>query len=187
MSYKTEKDVNIVKPLASNPVIIVTTLNSEGEHNAAAFNSYMNIGSTIIISFHPECHTFKNIIESKEFVVHVPSLDEMESIMVVSRNHRDGVDKFKSAKLTLEPSLKVKPYTIVDYPASIECRFKWTQEEGEYNLLAAEILACKCDDAFLNPKGRFDQVKAGVLHIVRFPDPIYIVAEHYIQGIEEMR
>jgi len=186
MCYKTETDLKTTGLLSSDPVIVITTIDKKGIPNTAAFGSYLRIGSTIIIAIHPGSHTYRNIMETREFVVNIPGLKDLESIMRVSRSYPDETDEIASSGLKAEPSLKVKPPTIVEYPASVECRFKWTKEEGSHVLVAGEMVCGKCDDAYLDPMGRFDQVKAGVLHIVRYPEPVYIVADRYVQGIELM-
>jgi flavin reductase (DIM6/NTAB) family NADH-FMN oxidoreductase RutF len=187
MCYKTETDLKNTKILSSDPVIVVTTIDKEGAPNTAAFGSYLRIGFTIIIAIHPDSHTYQNIVENGEFVVNVPGLKDLESIMRVSRDYPKGTDEIKASGLRAEKSLKVKPPTIMEYPASVECRLKWTKPEGTHVLVAGEMICGKCDDAYLDPMGHFDQVKAGVLHIVRYPDPVYIVADRYVQGIEQMK
>ena len=186
MCYKKEVDVRRAKPLSGDPVIVISTMDENGVKNVAAFGSYLRIGSTIILAIAPDSHTYKNIIRSKEFVINIPGLKDMESIMRASRAYPAGKDEFAAAGLREEPSLIVAPPTIRDYPASVECRLKWTKNEGSHDLVAADFLCGRCDEAYLDPAGRFDQVKAGVLHIVRYPEPVYIVADRYIQGIERM-
>lgn len=186
MCYKTEVDIKKAKLLSGDPVIVITTISKQGINNAAAFGAYLRIGSTIIVAIHPKSDTYKNIMETGEFVVNIPGRKDLESIMKVSRSYPAEVDEIQEAGLKAEKSSKVKPATIEDYPASVECRLKWTREEGSHVLVAAEMIYGRCDEAFMDPAGRFDQVKAGVLHIVRYPEPIYIVADRYLQGIESM-
>ena len=187
MCYKTEVDLKKAKILSSDPVIVITTKSKQGVNNAAAFGAYLRIGSTIIVAIHPQSDTYKNIMETKDFVANIPGRKDLESIMKVSRSYPEDVDEIKEAGLKAEPSIKVKPPTIEDFPASVECRLKWTKPEGTHVLVAAEMICGRCDEAYLDPAGRFDQVKAGVLHIVRYPEPIYIVADRYLQGIELMK
>lgn len=186
MCYKKEVDLHRAKPLSGDPVIVISTMDEKGVSNVAAFGSYLRIGPTIILAISPDCHTYKNIIRSKEFVINVPGLKDMEFVMRASRAYAAGQDEIKAAGLKAESSLMVAPPTIRDFPASVECRLKWTKNEGSHDLVAADILCGRCDEAYLDPVGRFDQVKAGTLHIVRYPEPVYIVADRYIQGIERM-
>jgi flavin reductase (DIM6/NTAB) family NADH-FMN oxidoreductase RutF len=186
MCYKTEINLNAAHLLSSDPVIVITTISKNGVNNAAAFGSYLRIGFTIIIAIHSESHTYKNILETKEFVVNIPGYKDLESIMRVSRAYPEGTDEIAASGLRPEASLLVKPPTIVEYPACVECRFEWAKPEGTHALVAGEMICGKCDDSYLDPVGRFDQVKAGVLHIVRYPDPVYIMADRYVQGIESM-
>jgi len=186
MCYKNEVDLQKTKVLAGNPVIVITTVDEKGTNNVAAIASYFRIGSTIILAINRDSHTYKNIVKTGEFVANLPGLKDLESIMKVSRPYSGESDEISASGLKSEASLMVKPPTIREYPASVECRLKWTKDVETYDLVAAEMLCARCDETYIDPAGHFDQVKAGVLHIIRYPDPVYIVADHYVQGIERM-
>jgi len=168
--------------LTSEPVIILTTVDEKGRVNGAAFGSYTRVSPDILIAIYPGHDTYKNIKKTKEFVVNLPGRDQLESIMVFGRHYPAGTDEVKEAGLTTLPSKKVKPPRIAEYKAHIECVFKWEKEVSGHILVCGEMVAASCDEGYLDENNYFDVVKAGVLHIVRYPRPIYTCAENYIEG-----
>ncbi len=186
MCCKMEVDLRKTRILASNPVIVITTRNPDGSNNAGAFGSYMRVDNNIIIAIHPESHTFRNIRLRGEFVINVPGLKDMESVMLTGRSWAEGTDEIAACGLKAEPSLHMASPTIMDYPACVECRLVETRSQGSHMLVTGEMTHARCDEAYLDPAGCFDLVKAGTLHIVRYPQPVYTVADRYIQGIQTM-
>ncbi len=168
--------------LTSDPVIIITTVDKDGNVNGAAFGSYVRISPYILVAIYPGHHTYENIKKTKEFVVNLPGKDQLESIMVFGRYYPEGTNEVKEAGLKCVPSVKVAPPRIAEYKAHIECVFKWKKQVSSHMLVAGEMVAASCDEGLLDKDNYFDVVKAGVLHIVRYPKPIYISAEGYIEG-----
>ncbi len=170
------------KLLTSEPVIVITTVDNEGNVNGAAFGSYVRVAPLIMVAVFPGHHTYSNIKETKEFVVNLPGKDQIDSIMVFGKSYPKGVNEIQEAGLTELKSTIVKPPRIKEYKAHIECRFKWEKEVGSHMLVAGEMLTGSCDEGLLDEKGYFDVVKAGILHIVKYPEPVYISPDRYVEG-----
>lgn len=168
--------------LTSEPVILITTVDSQGRINAAAFGSYTRVSPLILVAIYPAHHTYSNLKDTGEFVVNLPGKDLLETIMIFGRDYPEGVNEIEKAGLTSIESSKVKPPKIAECKAHVECRVKWERDVGSHMLVAGEMVAASCDEGYLDKDGYFDVVKAGVLHIVRYPRPIYICADRYIAG-----
>ena len=169
------------KLLTSGPVIVITTIDRDGNVNGAAFGSYVRIAPLIMVAIFPGHDTYHNIKETEEFVVNLPGKDQIDSIMVFGKSYPEGVNEIEEAGLTEIESTVVKPPRIAEYKAHIECKFRWEKEVGSHMLVAGEMLAGSCDEGLLDEKGYFDVVRAGVLHIVRYPEPVYISPEKYVE------
>ncbi len=172
--------------LTSEPVIVITTVDAEGRPNGGAFGSYVRVSPYIFCAISSGSDTYDNIMETKEFVVNVPGRDQLDSVMVFGRGYPEGVNEIKEAGLTELPSKKVKPPRIAEYKAHVECRYVREVEAGSHALLVGEMIAASCDEDLWTDEG-FDVVKAGVLHIVRYPRPVYISPEKYFTGETTMR
>ena len=46
------------------------------------------------------------------------------------------------------------------------------------------MIAGSCDEGLMDSDGYFDVVMAGVLHIVKYPKPVYISPTEYVYGKE---
>ncbi len=170
------------KLLTSEPVIVITTVDKKGNVNGAAFGSYVRVAPLIMVAISPGHHTYSNIKETGEFVVNLPGRDQMDSIMVFGKSYPKDVNEIQEAGLTELESIMVKPPRIEEYKGHIECKFKWEKDVGSHMLVAGEMLVGSCNEGLLDEEGYFDVVKAGVLHVVRYPEPIYISPEKYVKG-----
>jgi len=170
--------------LTTHPCMVITTVDAEGRVNAAAFGSYVVISPYLLCAVWPGHETYRNLTTTGEFVVNLPGRDQLDSIMIVSRDYPDGVNELPEAGLTELPSLAVKPPRIAEYKAHVECRTLGEQIVGSHHLVTAEMIAGSCDAGLFGPDSRFDQVKAGVVHICRYPEPVYIAADRddYVRG-----
>ena len=117
------------KLLTSEPVIVITTVDNEGNVNGAAFGSYVRVAPLIMVAIFPGHHTYSNIKETGEFVVNLPGKDRIDSIMVFGKSFPKGINEIQKVGLTELKSTIVKPPAIAQYRAHIECRFKWERED----------------------------------------------------------
>ena len=171
------------KLLTSEPVIVITTVDGQGHANGAAFGSYVRVAPLIMVAIYPGHHTYQNIKETGEFVVNLPGRDQLDTIMTFGTSFPQGVNEIEEAGLTALESLVVKPPRIAEYKAHVECTYAWEKDVGGgHMLVAGEMIAGSCDEGLLDEEGYFDVVKAGVVHIVRYPQPVYISPEGYVRG-----
>ncbi|HUU42967.1 MAG TPA: flavin reductase family protein [Planctomycetota bacterium] len=162
--------------LTTAPCMVITTVSARGEVNAAAFGSYVVISPLVLCAVWPGHETYRNIRETGEFVINVPGRDQLDSIMIVSRDYPEGHNELPEAGLTELPALVVKPPRIAEYKAHVECRYCGEREVGSHLLVEGEMVAGSCDEGLFGPDGRFDVVTADVVHICRYPEPVYITA-----------
>ena len=170
--------------LTTAPCMVITTVDAEGRVNAAAFGSYVVISPYVLCAISPGHETYVNIKATGEFVINVPGRDQLDSIMIVSRDYPEGTNELPEAALTELPGLKVKPPRIAEYRAHVECRYVSEEKVGSHNLVVGEMIAGSCDEGLFDADNRFDVVKAGVVHICRYPEPVYIAADRadYVRG-----
>ena len=170
--------------LTSEPVIVLTTVDGEGRVNGAAFGSYVRVAPLVMIAIYPGHDTYKNIKETGEFVINLPGRDQIDSITVFGKKFPPGVNEVKEAGLTEIESLRVKPPRIAEYKAHVECTYCWEKNVGSHLMIAGEMVAASCDEGLVDEQGYFDAVKAGVLHVVRYPEPVYISPDRYFEGMK---
>ena len=180
----TVKPEQCSRLLTTAPCMVITTVSAAGAVNAAAFGSYVVISPLVLCAVWPGHETYKNIKETGEFVINVPGRDQLDSIMIVSRDYPEGHNELPEAGLTAWPALSVKPPRIAEYKAHVECRYVGERQVGSHLLVEGEMIAGSCDEGLFDANGRFDVVKADIVHICRYPEPVYISAASadYVRG-----
>ena len=143
MNFQEIENENAYRVLAPRPTIIVTTVNKEGEVNAAPFSFTMPVSmNPPLIAFASvnSHHTYKNIEETGEFVVNIPSEDILNEMWITGEKFPPEVNEIEKAGLTQIASKKVLPPKIAECVASIECKVQWIKNAGDHEIIVGEVL-----------------------------------------------
>lgn len=135
---------NAYRLLAPRPTIIVTTINSHGQVNAAPFSFTMPVSMKpplIAFASVPTHHTFQNLQESHEFVVNIPTEHILEKLWITGEKLPQGVNELEKADLTQLPSAHVRPPRISECVAHLECKVHWIKQTGDHHIVVGEVLA----------------------------------------------
>src|ERR1700745_157204 len=89
----------------SSCLVMITTADNEGRVNAASFGTCVRVcHDPVYIAFTVGAtkDTYRNVLETNEFVVNVPSFDRsiLEKVRVVGLEFPPGVDELEKARLT---------------------------------------------------------------------------------------
>jgi len=130
--------------LIVRPVVVVTTVSSEGIPNAALKTNFMILKALEAVAFHcyPFHDTYENIVETGEFVVNLPSEELAEKIMVTAVDFPHNVNEIDKAGLTALPSEQVKPPRIAECKLHMECELKWYKD----TIIVGEVVAASADE-----------------------------------------
>ena len=148
---KIEKEM-FYKLIAPRPVVLITTTNLEGHDNAAPFSFIMPISMNppiIGVSIGIERDTLRNILETKEFVVNIPSAELLEKLWKCSKRLPYGKSEIDEADLSREKSKIVKPPRIKECLAWIECSLNSKIDFGDHSFIAANVLLAECRDGVI--------------------------------------
>ena len=132
------------------PVVIITTVNREGKQNAAVKTNFMTVSSMKSYAFccSPEHHTYRNILETGEFVVNVPTDDILSKVLKLATLTVNpcppGVNEIDKAGLTPISSERVEPPRIEECVAHYECLLDWHREA----LICGKVVAVSVDKSF---------------------------------------
>ena len=127
----------LIGSIIPRPIAFVTTISKNGVLNGAPF-SYFNIVSSnpplISLSIQRSAgrqkDTARNIIESKEFVVHVVDEQNVERINKTAANLPPDQSEIELAHLTPIESLKIKVPGVKEAKIRMECRLEHSIEIG---------------------------------------------------------
>ena len=99
-------------------------------------------------------HSYKLIKESGEYVINVPSSDQLQLVDYCGTVSGKDVDKFEVTGLTPVPASKVSAPLIAEFPINIECKVKQVVPLGSHDAFIAEVLAVHYNQEVLDEKGR---------------------------------
>lgn len=111
------------------------------------------------IGIKPERYSYHLIKHNKEFVVNIPTKNQLSATIFCGAKSGRDVDKFKTTGLTKEPSLSVKTVSIKECPVNIECKIIQEIECGDRTWFIGEIVNgkiakdYKLEDAILYWRG----------------------------------
>jgi flavin reductase (DIM6/NTAB) family NADH-FMN oxidoreductase RutF len=135
------KDFMIAIP--APPVVLVSTLYGHVK-NIAPY------GMNMPISFSPPLFavgvgaardTYKNITDTGQFVVCIPSPEMTGAINCSAREYPRDVSEFEKAGLTPEPSRVVDPFRVSECQAHLECELAWSKEAGDHYIMVGRVVA----------------------------------------------
>ncbi len=122
ISFDVKKCSLLTRPLIAP---LITTISRDGKINGAPMSS-VGFGSynppRITLAAYPFGKTYKNILETKEFVINITPRIMINQVFLCGKRFVGEVDKLNKAGLKTFPSEKVKPPRIQNCLAWIECR-----------------------------------------------------------------
>ena len=150
------------------PIAWVSTLGADGSANLAPFSFFNAVGGnppTIMISVGQRGgsakDTLRNIQETGEFVVNLPSQDLAQALNASSANVNYEVDEFELAGLGKSPSLLVRPPRVSEAAAAMEVRAtQFVPVEGShYTLVLGQVLVFHLREDVLRSNGLADAAR----------------------------
>src|SRR5471030_3036900 len=131
------------------PIAWVTTLNEDGQVNAAPFSYFQLMGENppLVVLGIGKRHdggakdSFRNIRRTREFVVNIVTEENAELMNLCATDFPAGMSEVTALGLKTEPSTLVKPPRLSAAPAQIEAREVQTVLVGNTQITVGELLA----------------------------------------------
>jgi len=116
------------------PVVLLSTLNTDGSPNLAPMSSAWWLGWNCMLGLGAKGHTAQNLQREKECVLNLPSVAQVEAVNRLARltgsnpvpphkqamGYRYEKDKLGAGRLTASPSELVRPPRIDECPIQLE-------------------------------------------------------------------
>ena len=126
------------------PVVLISTLGSDGRANLAPISSVFWLGHTAVLGIGTRSRTAQNLRDTGECVLNLPSVDQVAAVdRLALTTGRDPVparkaaagyryepDKFGRAGLTALPSATVAPFRAAQCPVNLEATVTAIHELG---------------------------------------------------------
>ncbi len=115
------------------------------------------------ISVRPERHSYEIIKRTGEFVINRTTEALARATDWCGVRSGKDYNKWEQMGLTPAPATVVKAPIIEQSPVSIECRVKQIIPLGTHDMFIAEVVNVVVDEQYLDEKGKFDMVRAGLM------------------------
>jgi len=145
--------------IVPRPIAWVSTLSADGVGNVAPYSFFNMMGASpplvVLGTMRQEDGRLKdtaaNIIETREFVVHLVGEPMLAAMNTTCIDAPPDVDEAVLAGLAMRASQMVAPPTIADAPVAYECRlFDFLDAPPETVILIGEVVAMEIADAFID-------------------------------------
>ncbi|MHA2063348.1 MAG: flavin reductase family protein [Candidatus Thorarchaeota archaeon] len=117
---------------------------------------------TIVAGIRPQRHSYEMVKNAGDFVLNIPSIDQIDAAEFAGTKSGRDFDKFKECSLTPVPATKVKSPMIGECPINIECIITRVDSPGVHDMFTAEVVAVHVDESVLDDEGRFIPSKANL-------------------------
>jgi len=154
------------KALAPRLVVLVSTVDKDGNVNAAPFSFVMPVSidpPLVAFAAAHERNTLANIRETMEFVINLPPEEILEKLWVCAKKFPKSTNEIEKSGLTEIPSEKVKPPRIEECVAWFECKLVNESEVGDHVVLLGEVLTAEVKEGIIDKKGNLDIYSVNVL------------------------
>jgi flavin reductase (DIM6/NTAB) family NADH-FMN oxidoreductase RutF len=151
------------------PIAMITTVDATGVVNAAPFSYYMpvcgepplvavTVGAVREATDEPK-DTWVNLQAQGEFVINVTTTALAAHIETAAREYPPGVDEASLVGWRTVPSQVVRPPSLADSPAHLECRVREVIDRGDptscfsgVHIVLAEVVCVTADESILAPQ-----------------------------------
>jgi flavin reductase (DIM6/NTAB) family NADH-FMN oxidoreductase RutF len=155
----------VIGLITPRPIAWVTSLDEDGQVNAAPFSSfnYLCLDPVIVgLGIAPRYpdgtglkDTSQNIGATGEFVINVVTDDLAQAMNVCATDFPPKISELEMAGLHAEPSTSVAVPRIREAHAALECRLYQILEPGRGQIVLGQVLAAYVEDRFIDPKGPY--------------------------------
>lgn len=139
------------------PTILVTSQSGDSKPNiiTIAWTGVMNSNPPVVyIGVNPIRYSHELIKESGEYVINIPSKDQLKAVDYCGLVSGRKEDKFEAAALTPVPAAHVRAPLIAECPVNLECKVRQVLNLESHDVFIADVLAIHYNENVLDEKGR---------------------------------
>ncbi len=162
------------------PVVLLSVA-GEDRPNIITLSWVANVCSkppTIVAGIRPQRHSYEMVKNAGDFVLNIPSIDQIDAAEFAGTKSGRDFDKFKECNLTPIPATKVNSPMIEECPINIECKVTKIDSPGVHDIFTAEVLAVHVDESVLDDDGRFIPSKAALFTYLPLNGEYWSLGKH---------
>lgn len=129
-------------------VVLISTVDKKGNENLAPHSAFIKLyNNQFLLGVDREHDTYKNIKETREFVVALPTINLAQKIAIAAKPFPRGVSEFKEAGLTPLKAKAVGASLVKECLVNFECKI--AKELGNINgetILLGNVITAHYDE-----------------------------------------
>lgn len=115
------------------------------------------------ISVRKERHSYQMLMDTREFVINLPSANLVKAVDFCGVRSGKDLDKFKEMNLTPISAEKVLAPLISECPLHLECKVTETVDLGSHTMFLADIVGTDIAQECINKDGKLEIEKCDLL------------------------
>ncbi|MHA2072750.1 MAG: flavin reductase family protein [Candidatus Thorarchaeota archaeon] len=175
-----KKELNPTTAVVPCQVVLLSVM-GEDRPNIITLSWVANVCSnppTIVAGIRPQRHSYEMVRNAGDFVLNIPSIDQIDAAEFAGTKSGREFDKFKECNLTPVPATKVNSPMIEECPINIECKVTKIDSPGVHDVFTAEVLAMHVDESVLDDDGRFIASKANLFTYLPLNGEYWSLGKH---------
>lgn len=154
-----KKELKLHAVVAPTETVVVAAYDSDGKADACTLAFYMVSSHippcvTIAINATQRRKTLKSILESKAFVLHIPSAFQAKETDYLGVESGYNTDKLKNAGFTTTEGRTVHAPVINEMLLALECEVVHTVTVGSHTQVTGEVKNILADESILDDKDK---------------------------------
>jgi len=152
--------------LAPVPAALISCCTPEGKPNLITLAWVGVVCSEppmVAIAIRPSRYSYGLVKATGEFVVNVPSADQVKAVDLCGVKSGRDQDKFALAGFTPGLATRVKPPIVAECPINLECVVRQTLVLGTHELFIGEVVAVQASEEVFDEAGKLDWGKVNPL------------------------
>ena len=156
MSKQRQRPYPILYPA---PVILVTSIDEHGAPNVATMAWVGTVSSEppqVAVAIRPRRYSHEAIKRAGEFVINIPTQDQLEIVDYCGEVSKTEEDKFAATGLTAAPAAEIRTPLLAECPVNLECQVAQIIPLGSHDLFIGKIVAVHVEESLLDEEGFID-------------------------------
>jgi flavin reductase (DIM6/NTAB) family NADH-FMN oxidoreductase RutF len=118
-----------------------------------------------VVSIGHERDSHGIVARAKEFVINVPTVEQLDLVRVAGTISGRDRDKFEGLGLTPEPSVHLEVPRVAECPAHVECRLVRRHRCGDHSLFVGEVVGAFATKEFFDGRLRVEGAAKTLHHL----------------------
>ncbi len=156
-----KKELKLHAVVSPTETVVVSAYDEKGKADACTLAFYMVSSHippcvTIAINATQRRKTLAAMLQSKAFVLGIPSIDQVKEADYLGVESGYNTDKIMNIGYTTTKAKTVHAPVINELPLSLECEIVHTVTVGSHMQVTGEVKRILAEESILNEKGRID-------------------------------